>query len=119
MPVLIDAPTQIDAAGTPPKRIAEYVGRASTHDTELSIAYMRSPAGWTEPPQAPAFDEYTLVLTGTMTVEHGDDVIDVHAGSAVFVPAGEEVRYATPDAAEYVSICRPAFSPDLVHRDDG
>jgi hypothetical protein len=27
------------------------------------------------------------------------------------------VRYSTPDGADYIAVCLPAFTPDSVHRD--
>ena len=115
---LIAKPTRIEAAGAPPKRIDEYVGRVNDGTTAISVAHMRSPSGWSEPPQTPEFDEYTLVLRGMLRVESRDGVIDVAAGQAVVVSRGEEVRYSTPgeEGAEYVAICLPAFSLDLAHR---
>jgi mannose-6-phosphate isomerase-like protein (cupin superfamily) len=119
MPRLIPAPTRIQAAGNKPKIIDEYFGRVNSADSALSVAHMRSPAGWQEPGQRPEFDEYTLVLAGTLRVESESGVLDVSAGQAVLVPRGEWVRYGTPgDAgAEYVAICLPAFAPETVHRD--
>jgi mannose-6-phosphate isomerase-like protein (cupin superfamily) len=120
MPQLIVQPTVVAAAGTKPKRIEEFVGRVSTGTPSLSIARMTSPAGWVEPGQRPAFDEYTVVLRGRLRVEsEGDGVLDVCAGQGVIVRAGEWVRYSTPDpeGAEYLAVCLPAFSPDTVHRD--
>lgn len=121
MPTLIEKPTRIEAAGTKPKVIEEYVGRVNSGEPAVSIAHMRSPAGWAEPGQTPEFDEYTLVLKGTLRVEHRGGSIDVRAGQAVLVRRGEWVRYATPgeDGAEYVAVCLPAFSPETVHRDKG
>jgi mannose-6-phosphate isomerase-like protein (cupin superfamily) len=78
---------------------------------------MRSPAGWAEPGQTPEFDEYTLVLSGLMRVEHRGGVLEVRPGQAVVTRAGEWVRYDTPTGAEYIAICLPAFSPATVHRD--
>lgn len=100
------------------KVIDEYVGRAATATTAASVARMRSPAGWTEPAQTPEFDEVTLVLRGTVRVEHEGGVLDVRAGEAVLTRAGERVRYSTPDpdGAEYVAVCVPAFTPALAHR---
>lgn len=119
MPILIESPTVMPAAGTKPKRIEEYVGRARTGTAAVSIARMRSPAGWVEPGQTPEFDEYTLVLEGTLRVESRQGALDVRAGQAVVVGAGEWVRYSTPGpgGAEYVAVCLPAFSPATVHRD--
>jgi len=119
MPELIPTPTRIVAAGNKPKAIDEYVGRVNSRSTALSIAHMRSPAGWEEPGQRPEFDEYTLVLKGMLRVSHEGGSLDVRAGQAVVARAGEWVRYAPPEAdgAEYVAVCLPAFSPDTVHRD--
>lgn len=117
MPTLIERPTRVEAAGTPPKLIDEFVGRVNIGDGRLSIAHMRSPAGWAEPGQSPEFDEYTLVLAGAIRVEHRGGVLEVRAGQAVLTKAGEWVRYDTPAGAEYISVCLPAFSPGTVHRE--
>ena len=121
MPELIEAPTVIESAGNKPKRIEEYVGRVNTGGREVSVARMRSPAGWEEPGQTPEFDEYTLVLRGLLRVQTRDETIDVRAGQAVITRRGEWVQYSTPEeeGAEYVAICLPAFSPETVHRDAG
>src|SRR4051794_37349099 len=120
VPTLIPSPTVVEAAGNKPKLIREYVGRVNSDTEGVSIAHMQSPPGWVEPGQQPAFDEYTLVLSGTVRVTSRDGVMDVAAGQAVLVPAGEWVQYSTPGdvGADYVSVCLPAFSPQLVHRDD-
>jgi len=119
MATLIEKPAVVHAAGNKPKRIDEFVGRVNTGTTAASLARMRSPSGWVEPGQSPEFDEYTLVLRGTLHVETRQGGLDVRAGQAVVAPRGEWVRYSTPDAggAEYVAVCVPAFSPDTVHRD--
>jgi ethanolamine utilization protein EutQ (cupin superfamily) len=117
MPELIEAPSRVQAAGTKPKTIDEYVGRVSTGEQRVSVAHMRSPAGWVEPGQRPDFDEYTVVLDGGLRVEHERGGLDVLPGQAVLVRAGEWVRYSTPEGASYVAICLPAFSPETVHRD--
>jgi mannose-6-phosphate isomerase-like protein (cupin superfamily) len=120
MATLIATPTVIQAAGNKPKRIAEYVGRVNSQTAGVSVAHMTSPGGWVEPGQTPEFDEYTLVLRGTLRVESkGKPPLDVRAGQAVIAHAGEWVRYSTPDdeGAEYVAVCLPAFSPGTVHRD--
>jgi mannose-6-phosphate isomerase-like protein (cupin superfamily) len=117
MSELIESPVRVEAAGEPPKRIDEFVGRASNGENRLSVARMRSPAGWQEPGQRPEFDEYTVVLAGALQVDTEDDTLEVLAGQAVLVRAGEWVRYSTPAGAEYMAVCLPAFSPDTVHRD--
>jgi len=119
MPELVEVPSRVAAVGTPPKTIDEFVGRASSGDSGVSIARMRSPSGWSEPGQRPDFDEFTVVLRGALHVEHEGGVLDVRAGQAVVVRRGEWVRYSTPDpeGAEYVAVCLPAFSLETVHRD--
>lgn len=117
MPIAIEKPTRIEAAGSPPKLIDEYVGRVNFAEERLSIAHMRSPAGWAEPGQTPQFDEYTIVLSGHLRVEHRNGMLEVPAGQAVFTKAGEWVRYSTPSGAEYFAVCLPAFSLESVHRD--
>ncbi len=120
-PRLVPAPTRVVAAGNVPKQIDEYVGRITTGHHAPSIAHIRSPGGWVEPGQTPEFDEFTLVLQGRLRVTSAEGDLDVGAGQAVIVPAGDWVRYSTPDGdgAEYVAVCLPAFSPATVHRDHG
>src|ERR1700733_7015917 len=119
MPTLVAQPTRISAAGTKPKLIDEYIGRVNTKTASLSVAHMRSPQGWEEPGQTPEFDEFTLVLKGTVRVRHSKGEMDVPAGQAVIAHAGEWVQYLTPfdDGAEYIAVCLPAFSMESVHRD--
>ncbi len=119
MAKFIEKPSRIDAAGNLPKTILEYIGNVNSGTSSLSIARMISPAGWTEPGQTPEFDEYTVVLHGSLRVETRDSVLNVRDGEAVLVHAGEWVRYGSPgrEGAEYISVCVPAFSPATVHRD--
>lgn len=147
MPTLISQPARIQSAGNKPKLIDEYVGRVNSKTSATSVAHMRSPAGWLEPGQTPAFDEFTIVLKGMLRVEYRehnrpkgkkslDEVLaetgtkatprletvkhfDVAAGQAVIAHAGEWVRYSTPreGGAEYIAVCLPAFSMETVHRD--
>src|SRR5918998_1785766 len=116
MAELIESPVRVEAAGEPPKLIEEFAGRASNGEQRVSVARMRSPAGWREPGQRPDFDEYTVVLAGGLHVETETGALEVRAGQGVLVAAGEWVRYSTPEGAEYVAICLPAFSPETVHR---
>jgi hypothetical protein len=115
MPQLIDSPSRVQAAGTKPKVIDEYVGRVNTGEDRVSVARMDSPQGWLEPGQRPEF-----VLGGCLRVEHENGALDVRAGQAVLVRAGEWVRYSSPEpgGAQYVAVCLPAFSPETVHRDE-
>ena len=119
MPRHIPAPTIIHAAGNLPKVIEEFIGRVNSGTDSVSIARMKSPSGWIEPGQTPEFDEYTLVLRGSLRVTTRAGAIDVTAGQAVIAPKGEWVQYSTPgpEGAEYIAVCVPAFSPETVHRD--
>jgi mannose-6-phosphate isomerase-like protein (cupin superfamily) len=119
MAKLIMKPTVIQPAGNKPKLIEEFVGRVNTRTDQVSIARMKSPPGWVEPGQAPEFDEYTVVLSGTLRVKTKSGTIDVNAGQAILVSKGEWVQYSTPgeEGAEYLAVCLPAFGPDIVHRD--
>ena len=115
----IQKPTIIQAAGSPPKQIEEFIGRVASQTSEVSIARMTSPVGWSEPGQTVEFNEYTVVLRGTLKVRLKEKEIDIPAGQAVLVEAGEWVQYSTPYAkgAEYIAVCLPAFSPEIVQRD--
>lgn len=120
MATLIERPTIIQAAGNLPKKIEEFVGRVNSGTANVSVARMTSPSGWVEPGQTPEFDEFTVVLSGTLTVETKQGTLRVNAGQAVHTPAGEWVRYSTPDpeGAHYIAVCVPAFSMETVKRDE-
>jgi mannose-6-phosphate isomerase-like protein (cupin superfamily) len=120
MATFLAGPTTVEAAGTPPKSIEEFVGCVNSRTEAVSIARMRSPSGWVEPGQTPDFDEYTVVLKGCLHAHLSDEDLDVRAGQAVIVHAGEWVQYSSPDpeGAEYIAVCLPAFTPDSVHRVD-
>ncbi len=117
MPKKIEAPIVVEAVGNKPKLIREFFGHVNSGQGDLSIARMSSPAGWEEPGQRPEFDEYTLVLSGRMIVETESGPIELGPDQAIHTRAGEWIRYTTPEDTEYVAVCRPAFSPDTVHRD--
>jgi mannose-6-phosphate isomerase-like protein (cupin superfamily) len=119
MPILINKPTEIKAAGNKPKIIREYIGRINSKTEAVSVAHMISPSGWEEPGQTPEFDEYTVVLKGMLRVGHRGGFLDVKAGQAVIAKKGEWVKYSSPgpEGAEYIAICLPAFSSATVHRD--
>ena len=120
MPTLLTQPTRIQAAGTKPKLIDEYIGRVNSQSSAVSVAHMRSPEGWTEPGQTPEFDEFTIVLRGFLRVRHAQGELEVKAGQAVIAHRGEWVEYSTPQlgGAEYIAVCLPAFSMEIVHRDE-
>lgn len=119
MPKHVMQPSIVRAAGNKPKIIEEFFGRVNSATDAVSIARMRSPGGWIEPGQTPEFDEYTVVLRGSLRVTTREGSIDVGAGEAVHLRAGEWVQYSTPaeGGAEYVAVCLPAFSIETVHRD--
>ncbi|MCH7962764.1 MAG: cupin [Bacteroidetes bacterium] len=126
MVTFIKSPSIIEAAGNPsgpdldgkPKVIEEFIGRVNSKTEVVSIAKMKSPAGWIEPGQTPVFDEYTIVLKGTLRVESKGKTTDVKQGEAIIAHKGEWVRYSSPlpEGAEYIAVCLPAFSPEIVHR---
>jgi hypothetical protein len=117
VPRLIEQPTVIAPAGNKPKQIQEFAGRVNSGHAGVSVARMVSPPGWEEPGQRPEFEEITVVLSGVLHVEHAAGRLDVRAGQAIVTAPGEWVRYSTPEGAEYIAVCLPAFSPDTVHRD--
>ncbi len=119
MAILIKQPTVIKAAGNKPKQIKEFIGRVNSKTSAVSVAQMISPSGWVEPGQTPEFDEYTVVLKGTLTVKTKKETFEVKVGQAVITRKGEWVQYSTPgpEGAEYIAVCLPGFAPDIVHRD--
>ena len=119
MPRFIERPTIIESAGNKPKQIEEFAGRVNSDHEAVSIARMRSPAGWKEPGQRPEFEEISIVIEGMLRLEYEGGVVEVRAGQAIVAKPGEWVRYSTPEpgGAEYIAVCLPAFSPETVHRD--
>jgi hypothetical protein len=120
MPTIVQAPSIIKAAGKGEKIIEEYFGRINSNQPEISIARMNSPQGWEEPGQCPEFDEYTIVLKGTLQIKSQHELYLVVAGHGIRTKAGEWVQYSTPfsGGAEYIAICLPAYSNETVHRDN-
>jgi mannose-6-phosphate isomerase-like protein (cupin superfamily) len=115
----IDRPAVIKAAGNKPKQILEYFGRVNSKTNEVSIAKMISPQGWVEPGQKPEFDEYTVVMQGTLKAKTIEREFEIMAGEGILIRKNEWVQYSTPydGGAEYIAVCLPAFSPEAVHRD--
>ncbi len=116
----IEKPTEIKAHGNKPKVIQEFIGLMNSNTKDTSIAIMNSPEGWIEPGQTPEFDEYTVVLNGTLCVETKEEKFEIKTGQAFITLKREWVQYSTPyaEGAEYIAVCLPAFSPQLVHRDE-
>lgn len=117
---LINKPSIIEAAGTEGKIIEEYFGRVNSNTEDVSVARMKSPMGWEEPGQKPEFDEYTVVLKGTLKVKTKSEEYNVTAGQAILIGKNEWVQYSSPfeGGAEYIAVCLPAFSIDTVNRDE-
>lgn len=46
------------------KHIEEHFGLIAGGSSQLSIARMIAPPGWSEPFQTPDFDEYTYIISG-------------------------------------------------------
>ena len=117
---VINTPAVIKAAGNKEKRIEEFFGIVNSASPDVSIARMISQEGWEEPGQCPEFDEYTLVLKGTLKVDTHMATCFIKEGQAILSEAGNWVRYSTPEkgGAEYIAVCLPAFTPGTVHRDE-
>ena len=120
MPTKLNSPTIIESVGNKPKIIQEFIGLINSKTNDVSIAHMQSPGGWQEPGQRPDFDEYTIVLDGSLKVETENNTLFVNKGEAIIAYAGEWVRYSTPDVkgAKYIAVCIPAFTPETVNRDE-
>ena len=117
MPTLIAAPAIITAAGQPPKKIEEFIGRVTSTTDALSVARMTSPAGWVEPGQTPEFDEFPAVLRSMFRIESKTGTLEVSACSTFITHQGEWGRYSTPQGAEYITVCLPEYSPSTVRWD--
>ncbi len=120
MTQLIKSPAVVKAAGNKEKIIKEFFGHINSKTSEVSIAYMKSPEGWIEPGQRPEFNEYTVVLKGKLKIATKNEEFVISEGQGIMTSKGEWVRYSTPfeDGAEYIAVCLPAFSVDLVRRDN-
>lgn len=99
------------------KRIEELVGSATTGTRSVSVARMLAPPGWSEPPQTPEFDEVVVVSKGTLTLQLGRRRERIGPGEVGLVPKGTRVVYRNDElgACEYLSVCAPAFRPELAH----
>ena len=116
----IKSPSIIKAAGNKNKIIREFFGQVNSNTSEVSIAHMKSPEGWVEPGQCPEFNEYTVVLKGKLMITTKKEEIIISKGQGIMTAKGEWVKYSTPftGGAEYIAVCLPAFSPDIVKRDN-
>lgn len=101
------------------KLIEEHWGN-STGNSNISIAHMVAPAGWSEPHQTPEFDEFTYIISGKKQFEIDGETVVLGKGESIWIQKGARVRYSNPFVEEcgYISVCLPAFSLDLVNRED-
>ncbi|MEQ3656150.1 MAG: cupin domain-containing protein [Dokdonia sp.] len=101
------------------KHIAEHWGNATNGDSHLSIAHMIAPPGWSEPFQTPEFDEYTFIIKGKKQFIIAGETVTLEAGQSIKIDKNTRIQYSNPftEPCEYIAICTPAFSMDLVHRE--
>jgi mannose-6-phosphate isomerase-like protein (cupin superfamily) len=120
MAQVIKSPSIIKAAGNKEKIIKEFFGHVNSKTDEVSIAHMKSPEGWVEPGQSPKFNEYTIVLKGKLRITTRNEEFEISEGQGIMTSKDEWVQYSSPfkGGAEYIAVCLPAFSPDIVHRDN-
>lgn len=102
------------------KLIEEHFGNATDGNSQISIAHMIAPAGWSEPFQTPEFDEYTYIIRGKKQFIIEDKIVVLQAGQSIKIEKNTRVQYSNPftEVCEYIAICTPAFSMDLVNRED-
>ncbi|SIT04211.1 Mannose-6-phosphate isomerase, cupin superfamily [Chryseobacterium ureilyticum] len=101
------------------KLIEEHWGN-STGNSNVSIAHMVAPPGWSEPHQTPEFDEFTYIISGKKQFEIDGEIVVLEKGQSILIEKGARIRYSNPfsDACEYLAICLPAFSMELVNREE-
>lgn len=101
------------------KIIKEHFGAATDGNTELSIAHMIAPAGWSEPFQTPEFDEYTFIISGKKQFIIENETVILSAGESIKIEKNTRVQYSNPftEPCHYLAICLPAFSMELVNRE--
>ena len=101
-------------------KLIEEIWGETTDNPEISIAHMIAPAGWKEPFQTPMFDEFTYIISGKKQFEIEGQSIILEKGESIRIEKGTRIRYSNPyeEECEYMSICTPAFSIDLVNREE-
>lgn len=103
------------------KLIEEHFGNATDSNSKISIAHMVAPSGWSEPFQTPEFEEYTYIIKGKKQFNIDGDIIVLEAGESIKIEKNVRIRYSNPfeEPCEYLAVCLPAFSIDLVNREEG
>ncbi len=111
--------TPFSVPTTDGKIIKEHFGKATDGNSQLSIAHMIAPAGWSEPFQTPDFDEYTFIIRGKKQFIIEGETLILSAGESIKIQKNTRVQYSNPytEPCEYLAICLPAFSMDLVNRE--
>lgn len=101
-------------------KLIEEIWGNSTGQSGISIAHMIAPPGWSEPFQTPEFDEYTYIIKGRKQFEIDGEILMLEAGQSILVEKGARVRYSNPfdEPCDYIAICLPAFSMELVNREE-
>ena len=101
------------------KVIEEHFGQATDKNKDISIARMIAPAGWSEPFQTPDFDEYTYIIRGKKQFIIDDEIIILEMGQSIKIEKHTRVQYSNPfdQKCEYLAVCLPAFSINLVNRE--
>lgn len=101
-------------------KLIEEIWGNSTGNTDVSIAHMVAPPNWSEPHQTPEFDEYTYIIKGKKQFEIDGEIVVLEAGESIKIKKGARIRYSNPfsESCEYLAICLPAFSMELVNRED-
>ncbi|CAH8283901.1 cupin domain [Mariniflexile fucanivorans] len=102
------------------KVIKEHFGIPTNNNSDISIAHMKAPAGWSEPFQTPEFDEYTFIISGKKQFIIEGEIIVLEAGQSIKINKNTRVQYSNPftEVCEYIAICKPAFSMDSVNREE-
>ena len=101
-------------------KLIEEIWGNSTGNSNISIAHMVAPPEWSEPFQTPEFDEFTYIIKGKKQFEIDGETVVLEAGQSILIEKGERVRYSNPleNYCEYLAICLPAFSMELVNREE-
>ena len=102
------------------KLIEEHFGLATDLNSQISIAHMVAPSGWSEPFQTPEFDEYTYIIKGKKQFIIDGDTVILEKGQSIKIEKNTRIQYSNPfvEPCEYLAVCIPAFSVDAVNRED-
>lgn len=101
-------------------KLIEEIWGETTGNPDISIAHMIAPSGWKEPFQTPMFDEFTYIISGKKQFEIEGKTVILEKGESIRINKGTRVRYSNPfdKKCEYMAVCTPAFSMDLVNREE-